>query len=120
MNREVFPDFCSECKEEIVGTVCMVDDKPYCVNCYNKLFTDPEEEELLEIRAILQELHKDLTIKDEDSVVKVLDLTKNCLIHCKRCDEIQPHIVKQYSEKHTWFYCDECGFPNDFEIIGNI
>ena len=117
MNREVFPDFCSECKEEIVGTVCMVDDKPYCVNCYNKLFTDPEE---AEIRAILKELYKDKTIKDEDDVVKVLDMTKACIMLCTNCKELQPHTAKNSWKDVVWFYCDECGWASDFEIYLNI
>ena len=77
-----------------------------------------EEAELLEIRKILDKIYVDRTIKDDYGKVDVLDLTIACLIECERCGELQPHTVKNF-DKHIWFYCDECGFPHNFEIVRN-
>jgi len=93
-------------------------DKPTYKEKLQELLYDPEEEELLEIRKILDKIYVDRTIKDDQDKITVLDLTIACLIDCERCKELQPHTVKNFAEC-IWFYCDECGMPNDFEIVRN-
>lgn len=83
-----------------------------------ELLYDPEEEERIEIKAILDEIYKDKTIKDDYGRVTVLDLTIACLMKCDQCKELQPHTTKNIG-KYVWFYCDECGWPSDFEILRN-
>ena len=77
-----------------------------------------EEAELIELRKILDKIYVDRTIKDDRDRVAVLDLTMACLIECERCKELQPHTVKSFG-KYVWFYCDDCGMPNNFEIVRN-
>ena len=83
-----------------------------------ELLVDDDEFELIEIRKILDKIYVDRTIKDDYGKVDVLDLTIACLIECERCGKLQPHTVKNF-DKYVWFYCDECGFPQDFEIVRN-
>ena len=106
--------------KERIRTEMVKAHKPSYKEKLQELLYDPEEEELLEIRAILKELYKDKTIKDEDDVVKVLDMTKACIMLCTNCKELQPHIAKNSWKDVVWFYCDECSWASDFEIYLNI
>ena len=78
-----------------------------------ELLYDPEEEELLELRKILDKIYVDrtITIREPRSFpifALALDVTDYCLAKCPECTDYQPIevIVNDYWAS---FRCTECG-----------
>ena len=88
-----------------------------------ELLYDPEEEELLEIRAILKEIYKDRTIllevpKQLSHVPLAIDLTHYCTAYCPNCKTWQTFRA---SATKRWVYlrCDVCN-EELLDLQGNV
>lgn len=84
---------------------------------------DPEEEELLELRAILNELYKDRTILLKEPrrlshVPLVIDLTHYCTAYCSTCKTWQPFHASA-TERWVYLRCDVCN-EELLDLQGNV
>lgn len=85
-----------------------------------ELLYDPEEEELLEIRQILDKIYEDKTVVDEDGYIKLLDISQGIMLLCENCNSWQPFSIREGWRDEIWFRCDGCDWPNDFVMRRNV
>ena len=85
-------------KEELKKRILneMVKKEPTYKEKLQELLYDPEEEERIETRFILDEIYKDRTVLVRDGRKTLpnyaisLDVTKYCVATCSNCDKDQP------------------------------